>query len=61
MEDTEEEKEPNMDAINPDTLEVVLGDDFIEIEEEDIIIISTPDEDDDLDIAFSHDDPRDWY
>lgn len=57
----EEEKEPNMDAINPDTLEVALGDDFVEIEEDEIIIISPPDEDDDLDIAFSHDDPRDWY
>ena len=61
----EEEKEPNIanlaDSMNPDALEAVLGDDFVEIDEEEIIIISDANEDDDLDIAFSHDDPRDWY
>lgn len=55
----EEEKEPSEDSMNPDALEAALGDEFVEVEEIEVLIVT--DDDDDLDIAFPHDDPRDWY
>ncbi len=54
----EEEVEKLDDTLNPDALEGVVDDDFIEIEEEEIIIVG---EEEDLDIAFTDNDPRDWY
>ncbi len=56
----EEEKPVNEDSVNPDALDAALGDDgYVELEEEEVFILS--DDDDELDIAFPHDDPRDWY
>lgn len=55
----EEEKPVNEDSMNPDALEAALGEEYVEVEEEEVFILS--DDDDELDIAFPHDDPRDWY
>lgn len=58
MENQEEEKvEEN---INLEALEDALCDDVIEIEEEIIYTFSNDDEED-LDIAFTDNDSRDWY
>lgn len=57
----EEEEKVNEDSMNPDALEAALGDDFVEVEEEELLVITGDEDDDDLDIAFPHDDPRDWY
>lgn len=57
----EVEKEPNLDAMNPDAIEDALGDGYIEIEDDEIIMLIDDSDDDELDIAFSHDDPKDWY
>ncbi len=54
-----EEKEPS--DMNPDALEAALGDDYIEIDEEVVIYSYTSDDEDDLDIAFTDNDSRDWY
>lgn len=59
MDEQEEEKNGNGSDLNPDALEAALGDDFIEIDEE--IEIIKYDDDNDVDIPFSQDDPRDWY
>jgi hypothetical protein len=58
----DEEEKPIDENINPESLESAIGedDDFVEIEEEEVIIFNAS-EDDDLDIAFSHDDTRDWF
>ncbi len=58
----EDEDKPIDENINPEALEgaTLEDDDFVEIEEEEVIIFNAS-EDDDLDIAFSHDDTRDWF
>jgi len=59
----EEEEKIVDENINPEALEQAIGDDdFVEvIEEDEEIIVFNASEDDDLDIAFSHDDTRDWF
>ena len=59
LEKNTEDKEPS--DMNPDALEAVLGDDYIEIDEEVTIYSYTSDDEDDLDIAFTDNDSRDWY
>ncbi len=60
MNEDEEEKEktPTGD-LSTDVLDAALGDDYIEIDEE--IIIESYEDEESVDIAFSQDDPRDWY
>ena len=55
-----EEKDISVGEINPDALEAALGDDFI-MDDEDPISSENYDQEDDVDVAFSQDDPRDWY
>lgn len=59
---TEDEVEKLDDTINPDALESAVDGDFIEIEDDEIgeVIMIISDEED-LDIAFTDNDPRDWY
>ena len=55
----EEEEKIETKDINPDTLDEALGDIIIiEDDEEEIYFNISPD--DDLDIAFSDEDTRDW-
>lgn len=61
MDDLEEEKDKVSQDLSPDALEAALGDDYVEIDEEFIEITTYGDDEDDVDIAFSQDDPRDWY
>ncbi len=58
----DEEEKPIDENINPEALEsaTLEDDDFVEIDEEEVVIFNAS-EDDDLDIAFSHDDTRDWF
>lgn len=55
----EEVKEPSPD-MSTDVMEAALGDDYVEIDEE-LIVVASYDDDDDIDLAFSQSDPRDWY
>ncbi len=57
----EEEKVPAAGDLNPDALEASLGDDFVEIDEDAVVVPNYGDDEDDIDVAFSQDDPRDWY
>ena len=57
----EEEEKNSGGDLSPDALEAALGDDFVEIDEDFVEIISYGDEEEGIDIAFSQDDPRDWY
>jgi hypothetical protein len=57
-----EEENTTPAEINPDALEAALGDDVVEGDEELLQIhLTTPEDDLEVDIAFTHDDPRDWY
>ena len=42
----EEEKEPSEESMNPDALEAALGDEFIEVEEIEIVVATDDDDDD---------------
>jgi hypothetical protein len=59
IEKQSDDKEPS--DMNPDALEAALGDDYVEIDEEVVIYSYTSDDEEDLDIAFTDADPRDWY
>ena len=55
----EEEEKIETGDINPDTLDEALGDAIL-LEEDDEEIYFDVSPDDDLDIAFSDEDTRDW-
>lgn len=57
----EEEVTTDENTLNPDALDEALGDDAILIEEEEEEIYFDISPDDDLDIAFTDEDKRDWY
>ena len=61
--ENEEEKKPADENINLDVLDAALGDDdVIEIDEEIVSYsFSTGEDEEDLDIAFTDNDSRDWY
>ncbi len=61
--ENEEEEKPVDENINLDALDAALGDDdIIEIEEETVSYsFSTGEDEEDLDIAFTDNDSRDWY
>ncbi len=60
--EAEEEEKPLDENINLDALDAALGDDdVIEIEEETIVYSFTNEDEEDLDIAFTDNDSRDWY
>ncbi len=60
-EELEEDKSVGGAELNPDALEAALGDDYVEIDEEIEILTYNEEDEDSVDIAFSQDDPRDWY
>ena len=59
----EEEKEISEENINLEALDAALGDDdVLEIDEEIISYsFSTGEDEEDLDVAFTDNDSRDWY
>lgn len=61
----EEEENKNNTDPNPDALEAAIGDDFVEVEVDEYVEVigygEDGEEEDDVTIAFSQDDPRDWY
>lgn len=60
--EAEEEEKPLDENINLDALDAALGDDdVVEIEEEAIVYSFTSEDEEDLDIAFTDNDSRDWY
>ncbi len=60
--EAEEEEKPLDENINLDALDAALGDDdVVEIEEETIVYSFTSEDEEDLDIAFTDNDSRDWY
>ncbi len=61
--ENEEEEKPADENINLDVLDAALGDDdVIEIDEEIVSYsFSTGEDEEDLDIAFTDNDSRDWY
>lgn len=61
--ENEEEEKPADENINLDALDAALGDDdVIEIDEEIVSYsFSTGEDEEDLDIAFTDNDSRDWY
>lgn len=61
--EAEEEEKPTDENINLDALDAALGDDdIVEIDEEIVSYsFSTGEDEEDLDIAFTDNDSRDWY
>ncbi len=59
----EEEKEINEENINLEALDTALGDDdVLEVDEEVVSYsFSTGEDEEDLDVAFTDNDSRDWY
>lgn len=59
----EEEKEINEDNINLEALDAAMGDDdVLEVDEELVTYsFSTGEDEEDLDVAFTDNDSRDWY